>query len=402
MVSIRGATSLDISLSEVFANGQLSDAHDGIDVNGDPSIVRYNLSRDNTNLSGVPNSGSGHGIEAGSQDPGTGGHTIENNTVVNNLGGGIAVRAGSSDNVVMKNIATGNTAGIYVNGELAGQTDGNLISQNSTSGNSGLGIDLHGEVGNAAYDGVTLNSPSSGQGGSNRLVAFPIIEDAELMGDTLVFSGFAEPGGVIEVFEASADPTGFGEGERYLFSVTEGSAEDMDAGTGTYGPVVNQFVVSTEALTSNRFEFSVVVPGAADSLLITASQTVTSDTRANGKGQIASSNTSEFGPIIQAEEMKSGVAAEPNEVPGEFKLLGAYPNPFNPATTIAFELERPGLTTLRVFNARGAEVATLVDGTMSEGSHRVSWDAANLPSGAYFYRLTVGGSTLAGSVMLLK
>ena len=400
VLSIRGETVLDVSFSEVFMNGQLSDAHDGIDVNGLPSIVRYNLSYGNTNLSGTPNSSSGHGIEAGSQDPGTGGHMIENNTVHGNLGAGIALRAGSSDNVVMKNIAFGNTAGVYVNGESQGQTDGNLISQNSTYGNNGLGIDLHGEIGSADYDGVTLNSPSSGQGGSNRLVAYPVIETAELRGDTLIFAGFAQAGGVLEVFEAAADPTGFGEGDRYLFTVEEGSADDTDATTGTYGPTVNQFVVSTEALTSNRFEFTVVVPGAADSLLITASQTVTSPTSALGK--LVSTNTSEFGPIILAEDNRSPVAAEPKELPGEFKLLGAYPNPFNPATTIAFELEKPGLTSLRIFNARGAEVAHLVDETMSEGSHRVSWDANGLPSGIYFYRLTVNGNTLSGSATLLK
>jgi parallel beta-helix repeat protein len=392
VVGIRGATIVDVQYCEVFSNGHLSDAHDGIDVNGEASQVVFNLSRDNTNQSGSPNSGSGHGIEAGSQDPGTGGHVIENNTVMNNLGAGIAIRAGASGNLITKNVATGNAVGIYVNDEQQGQTDNNLISNNSTFANTGLGIDLHAELSGPPFDGVTLNSPASGQGGANLLAPFPVIESGELSGDTLTINGFSEPGGVIEVFEADTDPTGFGEGRRHLFTVVEGSADDADATVDTYGPTVNQFVVSTEALSSNRFSFTMVVPGAADSILVTASQTI---------GAAPAENTSEFGPVFVALQ-KSTIAVERDEIPGHFKLAGAYPNPFNPSTTIAFELERPGLATLTIYNALGAEISRLVDGQLSTGSHTATWDAGNLPSGSYLYRLTVDGKTLAGTVTLLK
>jgi parallel beta-helix repeat protein len=401
IVGDRGATKLNVSYCEVFANGQLSDAHDGIDVNGIAGQVRYNLSRDNTNVNGIVASGSGHGIEAGSQDPGTGEHVIENNTVLNNLGAGIAIRAGSSGNQITKNIASGNAAGIYVNAEQAGQTDGNVIAKNSTFANRGLAIDLHAGESGVAFDGVTLNSPNSGLGGSNRLVAYPVIEAAKLKVGMLIFSGFAAPGSIIDVFLAEADPTGFGEGGSHLFSVIEGSSDDADDTEGAYGPVVNQFVVSTEALTTNRFAFSVDVSALkVDSVLITATATVVSDETAAGK--LASSNTSEFSPVILAVDPGSPVATEADEIPNQFRLLGAYPNPFNPSTTISFELDRPAQTTLAVFNALGVEVARLVESNMPAGSHVASWDARALPSGTYFYRLTVDGTRLSGAVTLSK
>jgi hypothetical protein len=403
IVSTRGATILLVTQCEVFSNGLLTDAHDGIDVNGLPSQVIANLSRDNTNAAGVANTRSGHGIEAGSQDPGTGGHLVENNTVTGNLGAGVGIRAGSSDNLVSRNLVYGNGVGLYVNAEMAGQTDGNTFTLNSTYDNLGLGIDLHGEQTGVAFDGVTLNSPTSGLAGSNRLVAFPVIEEAELSGDTLTVSGFADAGAVLEFFEAAADPTGFGEGKTFLFSREEGGVDDTDGSTGAYGPVVNQFIVSTEELTTSRFRFSVVVPGLQDSVLVTANQTVGSGDEAAGK--LASMNTSEFGPVIQAKEEEPPpppVATEQDEIPGHFRLLGAYPNPFNPAATIAFELERPGQAVLTIFNAQGVEVARPVDGKLGAGSHKAAWDAPDLPSGTYFYRLAVDGEVLSGTITLLK
>jgi parallel beta-helix repeat protein len=400
IVSIRGETVLSVTSCEVFSNGHLTDAHDGIDVNGLPSQVINNLSRDNTNASAVANPGSGHGIEAGSQDPGTGGHLIQNNTVTGNLGAGIAIRAGSSNNLVSRNVVTGNGVGLYVNAEQAGQTDGNEFSLNSTYANLGLGIDLHAGLTGVAFDGITLNSPTSGTGGSNRLVAFPIIETAEIEGDTLTVTGFADPGGRIDVFEADADATGFGEGKAFLFTRVEGSADDADDSEGTYGPLVNQFVVSTEALTTNRFSFAVVLPSAPDSVLLTANQTVELPDEAAGK--LVSVNTSEFSPVIMAKRKQSPVASERDEIPGSFKLLGAYPNPFNPVATIAFELERPGMATLTIFNAQGAEVSRPVDGRLGAGTHRATWLALDATSGTYFYRLSVDGETLTGTVTLLK
>ena len=97
--------------------------------------------------------------------------------------------------------------------------------------------------------------------------------------------------------------------------------------------------------------------------------------------------------------------------PADFALLEARPNPFNPATEIAFTL--PGLpgqthqTVLRVFDARGQLVRTLVDDRLAAGSHRVAWDGRDgsgrvVSAGVYLYQLEAAGRVANGKMALLK
>ncbi len=88
--------------------------------------------------------------------------------------------------------------------------------------------------------------------------------------------------------------------------------------------------------------------------------------------------------------------------PGSFTLGTNYPNPFNPSTTIPFVLEAPGLVELTVLNLLGREVAVLVNGPMSAGSHSISYSGDGQPSGMYIYRLQVGGATQARRMLLVK
>jgi hypothetical protein len=74
-------------------------------------------------------------------------------------------------------------------------------------------------------------------------------------------------------------------------------------------------------------------------------------------------------------------------VPLSFSLEQNYPNPFNPTTTIEYELPEPSSVQLRVVDIAGKEVATLVNGVQSQGSHSFRFDATNIASGIYFYRL---------------
>jgi hypothetical protein len=78
------------------------------------------------------------------------------------------------------------------------------------------------------------------------------------------------------------------------------------------------------------------------------------------------------------------------EVPERFELYANYPNPFNPSTTIEFSLSSPSLVTLKVYDILGREVATLIDrGMYEEGADEVTFDASQLASGVYLYRLVV-------------
>ncbi len=89
-----------------------------------------------------------------------------------------------------------------------------------------------------------------------------------------------------------------------------------------------------------------------------------------------------------------GVVSVANEegsaLPKQFALEQNYPNPFNPVTMIGYRLPQRVFVTLKVFDALGRVVATLVEGFKPAGQHHVRWDAANLASGVYLYRLEAG------------
>jgi hypothetical protein len=89
-----------------------------------------------------------------------------------------------------------------------------------------------------------------------------------------------------------------------------------------------------------------------------------------------------WGPVIlpSVEDAKGGV-------PERFSLAQNYPNPFNPSTTIAYELPRTVQVSLNVYNTLGLQVAALVNESKSAGMFTVQFDAGNLTSGVYFYRL---------------
>ncbi|HOJ07672.1 MAG: T9SS type A sorting domain-containing protein [Ignavibacteriota bacterium] len=70
-----------------------------------------------------------------------------------------------------------------------------------------------------------------------------------------------------------------------------------------------------------------------------------------------------------------------------FKLLQNYPNPFNPATKINYEVSAPARVIIKIYDALGSEVATLVDESKSIGRYEVGFNAADLSSGLYFYKL---------------
>jgi hypothetical protein len=96
------------------------------------------------------------------------------------------------------------------------------------------------------------------------------------------------------------------------------------------------------------------------------------------------------------------VEREHNIVASEFNLSQNYPNPFNPTTEIKFTLANNGLTTVKVYDLMGREVATLVNEFLTKGSYKTTFDAKNLASGTYIYRLTSGNMSLAKKMVVLK
>ncbi|MBK9097635.1 MAG: T9SS type A sorting domain-containing protein [bacterium] len=88
--------------------------------------------------------------------------------------------------------------------------------------------------------------------------------------------------------------------------------------------------------------------------------------------------------------------------PVQFELAQNYPNPFNPSTTIKFSIPQSSNVTLKVFNALGQEVSTLVDQIMEAGSHTINFDATQLNSGIYFYRIEAGMFNEVRKMTLIK
>ncbi|MDP2207556.1 MAG: T9SS type A sorting domain-containing protein [Bacteroidota bacterium] len=90
-------------------------------------------------------------------------------------------------------------------------------------------------------------------------------------------------------------------------------------------------------------------------------------------------------------------------VPLEFRLYQNYPNPFNPVTKLNFSLEKSGYTTLKVYNILGQAVRTLFEANAEAGKlYVVNFDASNLPSGLYFYKLQSGNNVEIKKMVLMK
>ncbi|MDI6803819.1 MAG: T9SS type A sorting domain-containing protein, partial [Bacteroidota bacterium] len=99
---------------------------------------------------------------------------------------------------------------------------------------------------------------------------------------------------------------------------------------------------------------------------------------------------------------KSNTNEEVKNMPVEYGLSQNHPNPFNPTTIINYQLPIDSWVTLKVYDVLGREVATLVDEFKDGGYYEATWDATNIPSGVYFYRLQAGTYSDTKKLLLIK
>ena len=120
----------------------------------------------------------------------------------------------------------------------------------------------------------------------------------------------------------------------------------------------------------------------------------------------AAAHASELAKVLEAyyEGFSGPSIVKPEPVVATvFNLAQNYPDPFNPSTTIQFTVPYNGRAILKVFNVLGQEVATLFDGEAVAGTnHQVQFNASNLASGIYFYRLEFGGKMQVKKMLLFK
>ena len=104
--------------------------------------------------------------------------------------------------------------------------------------------------------------------------------------------------------------------------------------------------------------------------------------------------------IFESDEIKIGISGIK-----DFKLDQNHPNPFNPTTSISYELFEESHVTLKVYDLIGKEITTLVDETQAKGDYTVDFDASrysNLTSGIYFYKLTTDKYSDVRKMILTK
>jgi len=97
-----------------------------------------------------------------------------------------------------------------------------------------------------------------------------------------------------------------------------------------------------------------------------------------------------------------GIKQVGNQIPGTYALSQNYPNPFNPSTTIKFEVPKAGNVEMKVFDALGKEVGTIVNEYKQAGSYSVQFNGDKIASGVYFYKITAGDFTATKKMLLVK
>lgn len=118
-------------------------------------------------------------------------------------------------------------------------------------------------------------------------------------------------------------------------------------------------------------------------------------------GTVLNETLKSGGEIVLNEDM-NGLRISSVEIPVSFELAQNYPNPFNPVTTIKFAVPEASRVILKVYNAIGEEVNTLLDRDMDAGYFDVSFDASSLSSGIYFYTISAGEFSAVKKMVLLK
>lgn len=108
-----------------------------------------------------------------------------------------------------------------------------------------------------------------------------------------------------------------------------------------------------------------------------------------------------FWPTMRA-TLFAPVGESQTGLPDEIEFHAAYPNPFNPSTSLSFSLPQTSNVKLELFDVTGRNVELLADGKYSAGSHRLIWNAGAFASGTYFARLQTAGYTYSQKLHLIK
>ncbi len=110
-----------------------------------------------------------------------------------------------------------------------------------------------------------------------------------------------------------------------------------------------------------------------------------------------------YEPLLNlVENYPTAVNENTSNIPENYRLFQNYPNPFNPSTTLQYQIPQSALVIIKVYDALGKEVKTLVNQYQNMGSHEVNFNSGNLSSGVYFYTMQAGSFVETKKMILLK
>ncbi len=177
------------------------------------------------------------------------------------------------------------------------------------------------------------------------------------------------------------------------------------------------FTDRTNRIFINYLSKSIKLNGTIPSILVDASNTtfVDSSTYTSNSGSgyrqvvamnnlrysLSSKNGIEYSLITKKFNFTSDISSKKISHKSFF-LFNNYPNPFNPVTTISFEIPLPGFVSLKVYNILGKEINTLINEDLNKGFYKVNFNAQNLASGVYFYQLKYDDIVQTKSMLVLK
>jgi len=172
----------------------------------------------------------------------------------------------------------------------------------------------------------------------------------------------------------------------------------------TIGPRKSNYIQSVNA-NSGQTDFPILLKNPIYPLMLSwdvrKANNVHYELLVNGKPRQGMAGAGSLS-MADVRQMSFRVVAGTPTAPNKFVLAQNYPNPFNPTTKIDYDLSEDVRVTLKVYDLLGREVATLVDGLQTAGSRSVSFNAGNLSSGMYYYRIEAGRFTDTKKLLVMK
>jgi hypothetical protein len=209
------------------------------------------------------------------------------------------------------------------------------------------------------------------------------------------------------------DSLNIGQSATYTLSITGGplaaAGTNVSARTGTLDTLTGSGLrkVSTDGELTHQRPKSPVSSAVTFEFRYTAPQVAGRDTVfANGNSvnlnQANSGDQWNFASNKAVVIRGNSSASQSEKTASAFRLNQNYPNPFNPSTVITYQLSVANEVKLTVFDVLGREVSTLVNARQQVGTYRLNFNAANLPSGVYLYRLQTGSLMETRKMLLVK